>query len=77
MNQDGPAFKCNYKFPVLSQAKLKKGIFVGTQINKLLKDKGFDHTLSGIEKVSWNAFRDEETFLGIQKLQIILNWWNT
>ena len=45
-------------FPVLSQAKLKEGIFVEPQINKLLKDKGFDHTLSGIQKVAWNAFRD-------------------
>ena len=35
MNQDGEAFKyiCN-KFPVLSQAKLKEGIFVGTHTNK-------------------------------------------
>ena len=42
MNQDGAAFKyfCN-KFPVLSQAKLKEGIFVGSQINKLLKDENF------------------------------------
>ena len=69
MNQDGPAFKYIYnKFPILSQAKLKKGIFVGPQINKLLKDKGFDHTLSGIEKVAWNAFRDvAHNFLGNTK----------
>ena len=59
MNQDGAAFKyiCN-KFPVLSQAKLKEGIFVGPQINKLLKYENFDHTFSGIKKVAWNAFRD-------------------
>ena len=38
-------------FLVLSQAKLKE-VFVGPQINKLLKDKGFDHTLSGTEKVA-------------------------
>ena len=47
MNQNGAAFKYIYnKFLVLSQAKLKE-VFVGPQINKLLKDKGFDHTLSG------------------------------
>ena len=59
MNQDGAAFKyiCN-KFPVLSQAKHKECIFVGPQINKLLKDEDFDYTLSGIVKVAWNAFRD-------------------
>ena len=69
MNQDEPAFKYIYnKFPVLSQAKLKEGIFVGPQINKLLKDKGFDHTLPGIEKVAWNTFRDvAHNFLGNTK----------
>ena len=52
INKDGAAFKYIYnKFPVLSQAKLKE-VFVGPQVNKLLKDKGFDHTLSGIEKVA-------------------------
>ena len=57
MNQNGAAFKyiCN-KFPVLSQAKLKEGIFIGLQVNKLLKNANFDHTLSGIDKVAWNAF---------------------
>ena len=59
MNQDGAAFKyiCN-KFHVLSQAKLIEGIMVGPQTNKQLKDEVFDHTLSGTEKVAWNAFRD-------------------
>ena len=69
MNQDGAAFKhiCN-KFHVLSQAKLKEGIFVGPQINQLLKDEDFDHTLSGTEKVAWNAFRDvAHNFLGNRK----------
>ena len=43
MNQDGAAFKYIFnKFPVLSQANLKEGIFVGPQINKLLKDKGME-----------------------------------
>ena len=52
MNKNGAAFKYIYnKFRVLRQAKLKE-VFVGSQINKPLKDKGFDHTLSGIEKVA-------------------------
>ena len=69
VNQDGPTFKYIYnKFSVLSQAKLKEGIFVGPQINKLLNDKGFDHTLSGIQKVAFNAFRDvAHNFLGNTK----------
>ena len=69
MNQDGAAFKyiCN-KYHVFSQAKLKEGIFVGPQINQLLKDEDFDHTLSGTEKVAWNAFRDvAHNFLGNRK----------
>ena len=51
MNQSGAAFKyiCN-KFPALSQTKLKEGIFVGPQINKLLKDEDFDPTLSGSKR---------------------------
>ena len=42
---------CN-KFPVLSQTKLKEGIFVGPQMNKLLKDENFDTTLSKTKKVA-------------------------
>ena len=42
---------CN-KFPALSQTKLKKGIFVGPQIKKLLKDENFDPTLPETEKVA-------------------------
>ena len=79
MNQDGAAFKyiCN-KFHVLSQAKLKEGIFVGPQINQLLKDEDFDHILSGTEKVAGMHFEMwHTTFLEIEKLQIILNSWNT
>jgi len=46
LNQDGAVFQniCN-TFLVLSQAKLKDGIFVGPQINKLLKGEDFDQTL--------------------------------
>jgi len=57
MNQDGAAFQdiCN-KFRVLSRAQLNEGIFVGPQIDKLIKDEDFDHTLSGTENVAWNAF---------------------
>ena len=69
MNQDRAAFKyiCN-KFPALSQAKLKEVSFVGPQINKLLKDEDFNHTLSGIEKIARNAFRDvAHNFLGNTK----------
>ena len=59
LNQDGAVFQniCN-TFPVLSQAKLKDGIFVGPQINKLLKGEDFDQTLPWTKNVAWNAFWD-------------------
>jgi len=52
MNQDGAAFVHLHQVSsMLSQAKLKEGIFVGPQINKLLKDEDFGYTLSGTEIV--------------------------
>ena len=39
MNQEGRAFKyIREKFPKLSDAKVKEGIFVGPQIRELVKD---------------------------------------
>jgi hypothetical protein len=37
------------KFPLLSEAKLKEGIFVGPQTRKLTKDKNFDSILNEVE----------------------------
>ena len=79
VNQAGAAFQyiCN-KFPVLSQAKLNEVIFVGPQFNKLLKDEDFDHTLSGTDKVVWNAFWDmAHNFLRNAKAPNYVNLWNT
>ena len=45
------------KFPKLSEAKIKEGIFVGPQIRELLRDEQFDSIFYVQEKAAWNAFR--------------------
>jgi hypothetical protein len=56
------------KFPCLSEARIKKGIFVGWQIRKLTKDKTFDSILNGVELAAWTAFKDVcSNFLGNNK----------
>ncbi len=37
------------KFPKISAAKLKEGIFIGPQIREVLKDGSFDESLSEYE----------------------------
>src|ERR1043165_8429011 len=51
MNRDGEAFKyLKEKFPRLSEAKIKEGVFIGPQIRALLKDEHFHQILRGFEK---------------------------
>ncbi|KAJ4430079.1 hypothetical protein ANN_22288 [Periplaneta americana] len=58
MNQEGQAFKyVREKFPKLSDAKVKEGIFVGPQIRELVKDPAFDQVLEGKEKEAWEALK--------------------
>ena len=48
MNQEEAAFTyLREKFPRLSEAKLKKGIFNGPQIRDLINDEYFDKLLQG------------------------------
>ncbi|KRZ79014.1 hypothetical protein T10_10164 [Trichinella papuae] len=44
------------QFPLLSDAKLKEGIFVGPDIQKLIKDKMFSSTMTQVEEEAWVAF---------------------
>mgnify|MGYP003465453868 FL=1 len=44
------------KFPKISAAKLKEGVFVGPQIREVLKDHGFEESLTSDEKEAWKAF---------------------
>jgi len=45
------------KFPRLSEAKLKEGIFTGPQIWDIIKDEYFDKLLHGDEKAAWDSFK--------------------
>lgn len=56
------------RFPHLSDAKLKEGVFIGPDIRKLFKDKEFLESLVGVEKEAWLAFHDVVlNFLGNTK----------
>jgi len=58
MNQEEAAFTYLWeKFPRLSGAKLKEGIFTGPQIRGLIKDEYFDKLLQGDEKAAWDGFK--------------------
>ncbi|XP_076545221.1 uncharacterized protein LOC143305439 [Osmia lignaria lignaria] len=46
------------KFPALSEAKIKEGIFIGPQIRTLFKDKESENKMSQIEKNVWVAFKN-------------------
>lgn len=56
------------KFPRLSEAKIKEGVFIGPQIKKLMQDAEFDKTLDKVEKIAWKSFKDVvDGFLGNNK----------
>jgi len=58
MNQEEAAFTYLWeKFPRLSEAKLKEGIFIGPQIRDIIKDEYFDSLLQGNEKAAWDSFK--------------------
>lgn len=69
LDKEGDAFQfLKLKFPGLSDAKLKEGIFVGPQIREVIKDDAFDKTLDPTEKAAWFAFKDVcANFLGNNK----------
>jgi len=58
MNQEEAAFTyLQKKFPRLSEAKLKEGVFTGPQIRDIIKDEYFDKLLQGDEKAAWESFK--------------------
>jgi len=57
MNQEAAFTYLWEKFPKLSEAKLKKGIFIGPQIQVLIKDEYIDKILQGDEKAAWGSFK--------------------
>jgi hypothetical protein len=64
---------CTYlreKFPRLSEAKLKEGIFIGLKMRDLFKDEYFDKLLQGDEKLVWDSFKFVvKRFLGNRRAQ--------
>ena len=56
------------KFPNVSDAKIKEGIFIGPQIRKLMQDKQFDEDLNETDQNAWLSFqRICKDFLGNHK----------
>lgn len=66
LKKDGAATDfLKQKFPRVSEAKLKAGIFDGPQIRELMKDEKFTVSLDRKEKKAWLAFKSiVENFLG-------------
>jgi len=71
MNQEEAAYTYLWeKFPRLNEAKLKEGIFIGTQIRDIIKDEYFDKLLQGDEKAAWDSFKFVvKIFLGNRRVQ--------
>ncbi|GBP26486.1 hypothetical protein EVAR_85988_1 [Eumeta japonica] len=69
MNKDGGGFQyLKTKFPRISDAKMKEGIFVGPQIRELMNDSNFESTLNEAEQRAWTAFVEVcHNFLGNKK----------
>lgn len=69
MDRNGNGFLyLKEKFPRISDAKIKEGIFVGPQIREIIKDPIFDEQLNTLEKSAWRCFKNVvENFLGNHK----------
>lgn len=69
MDKNGPGFQyLKKKFPSLSDAKIKEGIFVGPDVRKLMKDPEFVAALNDVEKEAWLSFVEvTKNFLGNYK----------
>lgn len=56
------------KFPKLSDAKFREGVFVGPQIRKIFDDLDFKDALKSTELAAWKSFKNAVCgFLGNQK----------
>ena len=69
LSKEGECFKyLRDKFPALSEAKIKEGVFVGPDIRKLMKDPQFETKMNVKEKVAWLSFKEVVSkFLGNNK----------
>ena len=66
MDRNGTAFLyLRQKFPLLSDVKIREGVFTGPDICSLLHDEVFEHIITGDEQRVWHAIREVVTgFLG-------------
>ena len=56
------------KFPNVSDAEIKEGMFIGPQIRELMQDKQFDEDLNDSKRNAWLSFkRICQDFLGNHK----------
>ena len=71
MDRDGQGFLyLQGKFPRISDAKMKDGIFIGPQIRELMKDQDFERRLNESEKAAWRSFHKVvKNFLGNKKAE--------
>jgi len=56
-NQEDAFTYLRVKFPRLSEAKVEEGIFIGPQIQDLIKDEYFDKLLQGDKKAAWDSLK--------------------
>jgi len=69
MDKTGCGFEyVRNKFPNVSDANIKEGIFIGPQIRELMHDKQFDEDLNETERNAWLSFKKIcKDFLGNHK----------
>ena len=80
MDQEGDGFKFFKDFfgANKSDAKLKAGIFVGSEIRKLMLNEEFDSRLNAVELATWIALKSVvANFLGNHRLSNMLIWLMT
>ena len=66
------------KFPRISEAQMKDGIFVGAQITQLFEDQDFSTTINSIERRARNTFeKSSETFLAMAKRKITVQLYRS
>ena len=57
MNKTGRGFEhVRNKFPNVSDAKIKEGVFIVPQIRELVQDKQFDQDPNETERNAWLSF---------------------
>ncbi|UYV79052.1 hypothetical protein LAZ67_17000923, partial [Cordylochernes scorpioides] len=57
-------------YHIISEEKIKEGIFVGPQIRELQQDGNFQNSYNEVEAAAWNSFRNVcKNFLGSVKVE--------